>query len=891
MLCPQCSKETPAGSVFCPFCATPLGDGETATSTPTSAPSPPTPPPLSPSDSGQHGRFLPGTTVAERYRIVGLLGRGGMGEVYRADDLKLGQQVALKFLQHRFMEDEGHVARLFDEVRMARKVSHPNVCRVFDIGEAEGQHYVSMEYVDGEDLSGLLRRIGRLPGDKAVEISRQLCAALAAAHDEGVLHRDLKPANIMLDGRGRVKLTDFGLAAVAEVQAGTPIYMAPEQLAGEEVSVRSDLFALGLVLHELFTGKRVFEAGDLEELQRQHERSMTASLTSTSELDPAIDRVIQRCLEADPKARPASALAVAAGLPGADPLAAALAAGETPSPEMVAEAGGAGKIKALYGIPMLAVTLIGLLAHGAIMPRVSTVGLVPFETAPAVLEARAREIVAELGYTDEPADTAYGFLTLLNYFDWLRDDNDDPGRWDTLRQARPASVDFWWRSSPAPLVPRADSGPVPPRVDYEDPVHSTPGMLRLRLDLDGNVYAFEAVPPRVGGADDGFEPFDWSRLFAVAGLDMAAFTPVEPRFTPAGFADTRAAWEGAWPTGLEAPLRIEAAAWRGRPVSWVVFSPWRPLERDPRPAGPPGAGWILITVIFGTLFSLIFGGVYLARRNARIGRGDRRGAGRLAFFVATVWVAWWALGGTHSGIEAVGAVFTSVVWGVALGGLAWSFYMVVEPVMRRRGPHTMIGWTRLLDGRLSDPLVARDLLIGCCAGVLLSLVYLTPLFGADLAGGPMMFFGWPLLARRLGVFDTLLGGAGLIVLLSFGLFIVLLAAQVLVRNRWVAAAAISGVALLLNVISNGALSSPAAAQGVVTFLSLALLLHFGVLAYVVAQLANLVVGSFVVTLDFSVWYAPNVITALLLVGGVAAYGFYRSVEWKLAAPTLFTDEG
>jgi len=108
-----------------------------------------------------------------------------MGEVYRADDLKLGQQVALKFLPRRFMEDQGHVARLFDEVRMARKVSHPNVCRVFDIGEAEGQHYVSMEYVDGEDLSGLLRRIGRLPGDKAVEISRQLCAGLAAAHDEG----------------------------------------------------------------------------------------------------------------------------------------------------------------------------------------------------------------------------------------------------------------------------------------------------------------------------------------------------------------------------------------------------------------------------------------------------------------------------------------------------------------------------------------------------------------------------------------------------------------------------------------------------------------------------------------------------------------------------------
>ena len=120
-----------------------------------------------------------------------------------------------------------------------------------------------MEYVDGEDLASLLRRIGRLPEDKAVEISRQLCAALAAAHDEGVVHRDLKPANIMLDGRGRVKLTDFGLAGVAEVRAGTPLYMAPEQLAGEGVSIKSDLYSLGLVMHELFTGEPVFEVGEL----------------------------------------------------------------------------------------------------------------------------------------------------------------------------------------------------------------------------------------------------------------------------------------------------------------------------------------------------------------------------------------------------------------------------------------------------------------------------------------------------------------------------------------------------------------------------------------------------------------------------------------------------
>ncbi len=401
MQCSRCSNEIPVASVECPSCGNPVG-GSPSPATATSAPgSDSTPedavtslradsassdeaptslepgestPGLSGSDSGQHGRFLPGTTVAQRYRIVGLLGRGGMGEVYRADDLKLGQQVALKFLPPHMVADDDHVRRLFDEVRMARKVSHPNVCRVWDVGETEGQHYVSMEYVDGEDLSSLLRRIGRLPEDKAVEIARQLSAALAAAHDEGVLHRDLKPANIMLDGRGRVKLTDFGLAAVAEVRAGTPIYMAPEQLAGTEVSVRSDIYSLGIVLHELFTGKRVFEADSFDELSRLHNSTMTTSLTSTSQLDPSIDRVIHRCLDKDPDKRPQSALAVAAGLPGADPLAAALAAGETPSPEMVAEAGGEGRLSVAVALPLLIFVIAGTLTVGLLQSGRSLVG-------------------------------------------------------------------------------------------------------------------------------------------------------------------------------------------------------------------------------------------------------------------------------------------------------------------------------------------------------------------------------------------------------------------------------------------------------------------------------------------------------------------------------------
>ena len=156
-----------------------------------------------------------------------------MGEVYRADDLKLGHTVALKFLPKDLADDPRRLQLFHDEVRLARQISHPNVCRVHDIGEVDGQHFLSMEYIDGEDLRGLLRRIGRLPKNKGIEIAQQLCMGLSAAHEKGVLHRDLKPANIMLDGRGQVRITDYGLARsvsdgsrAAEV-AGTPAYMAP----------------------------------------------------------------------------------------------------------------------------------------------------------------------------------------------------------------------------------------------------------------------------------------------------------------------------------------------------------------------------------------------------------------------------------------------------------------------------------------------------------------------------------------------------------------------------------------------------------------------------------------------------------------------------------------
>ena len=361
--CSRCAAEAPDDVSFCGrFCAALSSPTEAATvAMAARTPSSSTP---------EEGRFASGTVLAQRYRICGKLGQGGMGEVYKATDLLLGQTVALKFLPESLVANAAAAERFRNEVRLARQVSHPNVCRVYDMGEAEGELFLTMEYVDGEDLASLLRRIGRLPTDKATEIARRLCAGLAAAHEKGVLHRDFKPGNIMIDGRGQARITDFGLAALVgsageRFRGGTPGYMAPEQIDGQAASERS--YALGLVLFEMFAGRRPFDAPDLAAIHTRQKQGAPSIGASVRNLDPAVDRVIAGCLDPEPLKRPKSALVVAAALPGGDPLAAVLEAGETPSPEMVAAAGSKDAMK-----PWLALTCLAARAR----PRLSSATVV-----------------------------------------------------------------------------------------------------------------------------------------------------------------------------------------------------------------------------------------------------------------------------------------------------------------------------------------------------------------------------------------------------------------------------------------------------------------------------------------------------------------------------------
>ena len=337
---------------------------------------------------------------------------------------------------------------------MARQVSHPNVCRVYDVGEYDGHTFLSMEYVDGEDLASLLRRIGRFPQDRAIELARQICAGLAAAHDRGVVHRDLKPANIMLDGSGKIRITDFGLAGATgeALRAGTPAYMAPEQLAGGEVTPRSDIYALGLVLYELFTGQRALDAANMAELIAKREQAdITPPTAIVRDLDPGIERVIMRCLEPDPARRPASALAVAAALPGGDPLAAALGR-RRDAVSGHGRGGGHGRNASRRERRVLA----GLVHRRWNADRPDALSAHPDverrHRCPSHLSRSPiapQEIVVKLGYGDMVHVDRVRHEHLARLGALRRPPrHTEPDRWNRLRVTRPETYIFWYRTSP-----------------------------------------------------------------------------------------------------------------------------------------------------------------------------------------------------------------------------------------------------------------------------------------------------------------------------------------------------------------------------------------------------------------------------------------------------------
>ncbi|HYV86006.1 MAG TPA: protein kinase [Patescibacteria group bacterium] len=900
MTCADCGAQSAEGARFCVSCGAGLEASAgrrsqapaepTATLSAMAAPaggtsSPSSPRSISSDSSLDHGRFLPGTVVAERYRIVGLLGRGGMGEVYRADDLRLGQAVALKFLPPDLAQDPVRLARFHNEVRLARQVSHPNVCRVHDIGDVDGQPFLSMEYVDGEDLSSLLRRIGRLPKDKAVEIARQVCAGLQAAHDQGVLHRDLKPSNVMLDGRGRARLADFGLAAAAGqaenpgARAGTPAYMAPELLSGGEASARSDIYALGLVLYELFTGKRVFGGRTLAEIVRQQESvEPTPPSTLVEDFDPVVERVILRCLEKDPKRRPATVVAVAASLPGGDPLAMALLAGETPSPEMVAAAGESGALKPVAAWACLAAVVLSL-GIAMTMARASSLLALAAPPKPTqVLIDRAQTILKTAGYGDPPQGTAITYGWHRTWMEQIAATDPKANRWEALQNPWPPAYFLFYRQSPRYLVAKSSDA----IVTGDDPPATLPGMVSVMISGSGELWQLNGVPPQFETSDAKAPDPDWGALFGAAGLHLDQFHPATSRWLPADYADERRAWEGTRAEAPEIPLRVEAASYRGQPIYFQVIWPWTRALRA-RPFEPSWGERVGNGIIVFLLACALAGGLAMARRNLRLGRGDRRGALRLAVFVFGVSMSAGVAHATHvPGVSDEWEILVRLM-GEALfsAASAWIYYLALEPIVRRRWPDTIIGWTRVLSGRFNDPLVGRDLLVGVLAGTI----------GVAVDSLPGMLYPWlgqALPLPTVGELNVLqgpahwvaivMGGLALSVAKSLVALLLLVQLRIWLRRDWAAGVGVALVVALISTLSDSPrVDLVSAVIGILTGVVIAfVLVRFGVLALVATDFVHTILQNFPVAAPFGTGYAPAASFALALVAGLLVHAL-RSV--------------
>ncbi len=903
--CPVCAADIEDDSRFCRACGTAVDAA--APTTPLSAT---TPLPHVQSqgargtgrhDAGGEARFLPGALLHERYRIVGLLGRGGMGEVYRADDIKIGQAVALKFLPESLARDAEALKRFTAEVRIGRQVSHPNVCRLYDLIEIDGHHCLTMEFVDGEDLATLLRRIGRLPADKAVEFARDLTSGLAAAHDKGVIHRDLKPANIMIDGQGRARIADFGIAALAEEAeragfAGTLAYMAPEQLDGAPPSVRTDLYALGLVLYETFTGKRLFDAPTPGELKALHARTEPPSLSSTvHDVPPAVEQIVRSCLARDPNARPASARAVLAALPGGDPLQAAIAAGETPTPAMVAAAGKVGDLSRTAAWGLLLAAFAGLMLIAALAGSTTMIGRLRPELSPDRLSEKAEQVLTMFGYPSPPADHAAEFVFDHAYLDERAKHGNTAKAWEGIERAQPGPLLFVYRGGAQALVPQryaqiifvpSDLG----RVDTDDPPLTQSGMTRVVLDRHGRLFEFVAVPPESTDAEPT-RGYDWSAALAATGLDVAHLRPGKSMRAAPVDSDSRQAWDGTYPDQPDATFHVEAAAWHGKAVWFAVLYPWDRPQTPVLPASVRIALWVVLVIGIACFVGILA----IARRNLRLGRGDRKGALRLSIAIFASLALGLLLRADHvAAIDSEIALITNIVAQAGFfGWIAWLDYLGLEPYARRRWPMLMISWSRLLAGKWRDPMVGRDVLLGALGGIAMMLIMgvsvaLPSGFG-HVQHPPSAQYSTPLSADRHVAFFFLinlysgfaLGLGGLV-----GLFML----RGVLRINWLVHAITFLFIDFAMIAPNPTLAPWSPEVLLMTAIYYVLLMRIGALAAGAAAYFIATLSAVPLTLDMHSWYVDRTLIAFGLTGALLLYAFWISLGGKSPLGAAFLED-
>jgi hypothetical protein len=686
-----------------------------------------------------------------------------------------------------------------------------------------------------------------------------------------------------------VRITDFGLALSSDdalgrsETAGTPAYMAPEQIAKGEASVRSDIYSLGLVLYELFTGRLPYQATTPTEWRRAHLESSPRTPSSVvKDIDPVVEKAILRCLQKDPAQRPSSVRQVAAAFPGGDPLAAALAAGETPSPEMVAASGENEGLRPVMAWALLAGVIVLVTVAVLFSAKTKLYRRVPLDKPPEALAERARDLLQSIGYFEPPVDTAIAFYEGKNFLSYIAEHDKSKTRWDNLDTG---AFGFWYRGSPGPLAAlnSFSAAPILGSVWTDDPPLDVSGMTLVELTLHGRLTHFIAIPPQVEKPAGAAPPPDWAALFSAAGFDPSKWVPVESAWTPPVYSDARAAWTGSLAERPNIPMRIEAAAYRGKPVYFELIGPWTRPERMQlhQRTGAERAFLLTFIVLF---LAVMVGSAVLARRNLRLGRGDRSGAFRLAAFVFVAWAVAWFFGAHHvPGLQEIALFIEFLFWGSGLSCFTWLLYIALEPYVRRRWPATLVSWSRLLAGGFRDSLVGRDVLVGCLSGAALialdRLVWLVPSWVGYAPVQPFSALTWLFLGARTIIAHTSQILVNVPISCLAALFVLVLL-RALLRKQWAAAVAF---VILFAVFSLGSAGSNAVNIST-TFsilieisVSVFVLIRFGLLAMVVDLLVNDTLTVYPLTMQWSAWYAGISLTGILLVVAMAGYGFYTSL--------------
>jgi hypothetical protein len=493
------------------------------------------------------------------------------------------------------------------------------------------------------------------------------------------------------------------------------------------------------------------------------------------------------------------------------------------------------------------------------------------EKSPEVLNERASEIARKLGYVEPPVDKASGFARDEEYLQYVLEHDSSPTRWNRVAAGEPAAVYFWYRQSPRYLVPYSLQF-----VTLNDPPLLISGAVDLTLDPRGRLRSFQAVPPQVDEATGPAPSPDWPTLFAEAGLDITKFTSTASKWLPPVNSDSRVAWEGVYPYRSQFPLRIEAAAYRGRPIYFEMIDPWdKPARLG---ASQQSARGIPFLVFQLTLFCL---GAWLARRNLRLGRGDRKGAFRLALYFFFTSLMHWGLLNHHPPMTAeLGLLRNALAYAALNFGVVWLLYLALEPYVRRRWPHRITAWSRLLAGNIRDPLVGRDLLIGGLGAI--SLAWLTRAITRI-----CIWLGLPEHIPSPLDWATLYGLSGLVsgflgmqfaTISAFLLLFTLLLLSRFLRKEWLA----FSVAWLVFTFLNGNVGgNQLATAWMVSGLSIAswiiIQARFGLLATVSFMALLQMLVSFPITSDFSAWYAQGTIFVLVVYLAICGYGFYTSL--------------